>query len=128
MAANSPGKGILFTGLASTNPITSMAFSVAQLQQASFHIRTDGSASLSYSIQATNIPDQSSEQGPPYRNDNVVSPDWAQIQTGTVASGASSSSIATVTYTPYRALRVVFTAPTGSPIVNIFAFGTGAAS
>lgn len=129
MAANSPGRGLLFTGTASTTAQATSAFSVAQLQQASFHIRTDGTAAVNFTLQATNVPDMSSEQGPPYRNDIVASPDWATLQTGSVAAGgAGASSIATVNYTPYRFLRVVFTAASGTPIVNIFAFGTGAAS
>lgn len=129
MAATSPGKGILFAGLATTTAQATLPFSCSQLQQASFHIRTDGTASVSFTIQATNIPDQSSEQGPPYRNDAVTSPDWAPIQTGTVATNATGgATLATTNYTPYRFLRVVFTAASGSPITNVFAFGTGAAS
>lgn len=129
MAATSPGRGILFTGLASTTTQATQPFSCSQLQQASFHIRTDGTSPVNFTVQATNIPDQTAEQGPPYRNDAVTSPDWATLQTGTVAANvAGGATLATTNYTPYRFLRVLFTATSGGPITNVFAFGTGAAS
>lgn len=126
MAASSPGRGLLSTSPVNATPSATKAFSCGQLQQASFFLRGDGAAGYSYTLQATNMPDQSSEQGPPFRNDAVASPDWATLQTGSVTAGTPSA-IVTVNYTPYRALRLILSS-TGTTIVNVYAFGTGAAS
>lgn len=128
MAASSPGRGVLFSGLIGATPTNTKPFSCGQLQQASFFIRSDGTASISYTLQAANMPDQSAEQGPPYRDDSASSNDWATIQTGTVGTGASGAAgVITVNYTPYRALRLILTS-TATPRIDIYAFGTGAAS
>lgn len=128
MSAESPGKGINFQGSVTSTAVVTSPFSVSQLQQISFQIRTDGTAAVSYTVQASNVPAQPADMGPPYRNDAVTSPDWGTIQSGSAStSTAGASTFITVNVCPYRTCRLVLTS-TGTVVTTVYAFGTGAAS
>lgn len=127
MASESPGRGIAFTGALSSTAQVTQAIAVDQYQQASFQIRGDASAVISYSLQASNIPSAAADQGPPYRDDSATSKDWATIQTGSVPATAPQTAIVSLASVPFRAMRLSLTS-TGTPTVSVAAFGTGAAS
>lgn len=125
MATDSPGKGILYSGTVGTSATASVAFDVSQLQQMSFQIRTDGSNAVNYTIQASNVPAQANDFGPPYRNDTTASVDWATVQTGSVASGTGGGAgLATLSFVPFRYCRILLTS-TASTVATVYAFGTG---
>lgn len=128
MASDSPGKGILFSGTVGTSAIASVAFDVSQMQQMSFQIRTDGTNAVNYTIQASNVPAQANDFGPPYRSDTTASIDWATVQTGSVAPGTGGSAgLATLNFVPFRFCRILLTS-TAITVTAVYAFGTGSTS
>ena len=128
MSAESPGRDIEYQGTVGSTNVVSQAFNVDQFSQAAIQIKTDGTAAVNYTIQASCIASQAADFGPPYRSDSAASPDWSTVQTGTTTTSVNgASSIATLASCPYRAIRVILNS-TGNVVTAVYAFGTGSAS
>lgn len=128
MATESPGKGINYQGTVTSTSVATNPFSVSQLDQVSYQIKTDGTAAVNYTIQASNVPAQPADMGPPYRSDSAASPDWSTVTTGSTSTSTNgASSIVTLNVCPYRSTRLLLTS-TGSVVTAVYAFGTGTSS
>lgn len=128
MASESPGRGIEYQGTVGSTNVVSNPFSVDQYSQVAVQIKTDGTAAVNYTIQATCIASQAADFGPPYRSDSAASPDWSTVMTGsTTTSPNGASTIATLNYCPYRSIRVLLNA-SSNVVTVVYAFGTGSAS
>lgn len=122
MSSANPGIGLLFNANASSSPQVSLPIICGQYVAGSFQVQTDGTAAVSVSVQASNVPGQGDSAGPAYyRNETATSQDYATLSTTTTATGSGNqNTMLSLPTEPYRSVRLLFTAASGTPLVRVF--------
>lgn len=130
MASVNPGKGIIFNQAASSSVAATLPIICGQYVAGSFQIQTDGTAAVSVTLQASNVPGSDDGQGPAYfRNETATSQDYATLSTSTVGTGSGNqNTMISMPTEPYRSVRLLITAASGAPLTRVFYRSVGYAS
>lgn len=130
MASANPGLGLIFNAAASTSPQVSLPIICGQYVAGSFQVQTDGTAAVSVSLQASNVPGVGDASGPAYfRNETATSQDYATISTITTSTGTGNqNTMISLPTEPYRSVRLLVTASSGAPVTKVFYRSVGYAS
>ncbi|MGI4812694.1 MAG: hypothetical protein ACRYGG_05070 [Janthinobacterium lividum] len=120
--ASNPGLGLIFNAAASSTPQVTLAILPGEYVAGSFQVQTDGTAAVSVSVQASNVPGQGDAFGPAYyRNDAAASTDYATLSTVTTATGTGNqNTMVSLPTEPYRSVRLLITASSGAPVTRVF--------